>query len=63
MPPKDKNQSYLYAFEQIPDDARIAFCQGDVDLDDINFVDLSDTGRFRLEQELTRWGRARGIEE
>ena len=54
---------HVYAFEQIPHDARIAYCLGDLDLDDILSVELTDGERFKLAAKLTRWGKSQGIEE
>lgn len=59
---KPEDINYKYAYDRIPEDAKIAFCLGDLDLEDITDVDLTDTGRMKLEQLLYRWGRGRGLE-
>ena len=58
---KQNNDRYVYALNQIAEDARTAYCNGDVDLDDINDVELNDLGRERLERALRNWGKSRGL--
>jgi hypothetical protein len=56
---KNQDNSHVYILKRLTEDAKIAFCNGDVDLDDIIDTELDDEARHRLEGAIRRWGRAR----
>ena len=51
------------AFEDIPPDSRRAFCCGDLELNDVLSIELTERQRHMLVLRLTRWGEENGVFE
>lgn len=61
---RDRTQEHLSLFKRITSDERRAFCQGDIDLDDLvgDASELPSRTRRKLRELLDDWGKRNGVE-